>query len=263
MWEAFISIFINILLFIYQIVGNFGVAIILFTLLIRLITHPLTVQQLKGASAMQDLQKNKRWIDIQAKYKNDKEKLAQEQMALYKELGISPFSSCLPTLIQFPIIIGLYQAVIQSLASTPIELFRLTKHVWGDFLNVGALIPLNSQFLWMDLSQPERLNLSFLPFGIPVLAIVVTVTTYFQSKMMSPTPAAGGQKDQGAMMASMMNIYMPLLMGWLAWSLASGLALYFLASNLIGILQYALLGKLNWRNLLPKKKEVTVKETKK
>ncbi|NPV77822.1 MAG: membrane protein insertase YidC [Anaerolineae bacterium] len=263
MWEAFISIFINVLLFIYQVVGNFGVAIILFTLLVRLVTHPLTVQQLKGASAMQDLQKDKRWIEIQAKYKNDREKLAQEQMALYKELGISPFSSCLPTLIQFPIIIGLYQAVIQALAATPIELFRLTKYVWGDFLNVGALIPLNSHFLWMDLSQPERLNLTFLPFGIPVLAIVVTVTTYIQSKMMSPAPSSGGQKDQAAMMSSMMNIYMPLLMGWLAWSLASGLALYFLASNLIGILQYALLGKLNWRNLLPQKKEVVAKASKK
>lgn len=262
MWEAFISIFINILLFIYHLVGNFGIAIILFTILVRLITHPLTVQQLKGAAAMQDLQKDKRWIDIQNKYKNDKEKLAQEQMAFYKELGISPFSSCLPTLIQFPIIIGLYQAVIQALASTPMEMFRLTKYVWGDFLNIGALIPLRSHFLWMDLSQPERLNLSFLPFGIPVFAIIVTITTYMQSKMMSPPPTPG-QKDQGAMMSSMMNIYMPLLMGWLAWSLASGLALYFLVSNVIGILQYALLGKLNWRNLLPSKKEPVPKQTRK
>jgi YidC/Oxa1 family membrane protein insertase len=257
MWEAFISVFINVLLFIYQVIGNFGVAIILFTLLIRLVTHPLTVQQLKGASAMQNLQQDKRYIEMQAKYKGDKEKLAQEQMKLYQEMGISPFASCLPTLIQFPIIIGLYQAVIQSLGSSPIELLKLTNFVWTDYLKIGNLIPLNSQFLWMDLGQPERLNLGFLPFGIPVLAIIVVITTYLQSRLMSP-PTTGDGGGQAAMMGNMMNVYMPLLMGYLAWSLASGLALYFLVSNVIGILQYALLGKVNWKNVIPFRKPAVV-----
>ena len=91
MWDQIIiNPFINVLLFIYSLIGNFGVAIILFTILIRLLTHPLTVQQLKGTTAMQDLQKDKRWIEAQAKYKNDKEKLAQVQMELYKELGVNP-----------------------------------------------------------------------------------------------------------------------------------------------------------------------------
>jgi YidC/Oxa1 family membrane protein insertase len=246
MWEAFVGVFINVLLFIYQVVGNFGIAIILFTILIRLVTHPLTVQQLKGAAAMQDLQKDKKWLDIQAKYKGDKEKLSQEQMALYKEMKINPFASCLPTLIQFPIIIGLYQSVIQSMASTPIELMNLTRNVYPSFLNVSSLFPLNSTFLWMNLGQPERLNV--LGIGIPVLAIVVVVSTYLQTKLMSP-PANPG--DQSAMMTNMMNVYMPLLMGYLAYTLASGLALYFLMSNVIGIGQYALLGRLNWKNVLP------------
>ncbi|MRS05031.1 membrane protein insertase YidC, partial [bacterium] len=108
MWNAFVGLNINILLFIYQLVGNFGVAIILFTLFIRLLTYPLTASQLKGTAAMQSLQQDKRYLDMQAKYKNDKEKLQQEQLKLYKELGINPFASCLPTLIQFPIIIALY-----------------------------------------------------------------------------------------------------------------------------------------------------------
>ncbi len=104
----------------------------------------------------------------------------------------------------------------------------------------------------MNLGQPERLNLPFLSFGIPILAIVVVVTTYLQSKLMQPPTTTPG--DQGAMMGNMMNIYMPFLMGYLAYTLASGLSLYFVISNLVGILQYALLGRLNWKNLLPKKK---------
>lgn len=249
MWNAFIGLMINILLFIYNLVGNFGVAIILFTLLIRLVTHPLTVKQLKGTAAMQDMQKDPRWIEAQAKYKGDKEKLAAEQMRLYKEMGISPLSGCLPTLIQFPIIIGLYQAIIQSLASSPLELLNLTKHVYTGFLNVANLIPLESQFLWMNLGQPERLLIPGIPWGIPILAVVVVITTYLQSKLMQPPAANPG--DQSNQMMGMMNIYMPFLMGYLALTLASGLSLYFVASNLIGIGQYALLGKVNWANVIP------------
>ena len=124
MWDTLIiQPFVNVLLLIYTYVfHNFGLAIILFTALIRLITYPLNVQQIKGATAMQDLQKDKRWIDMQSKYKNDKEALAQEQMKLYKELGINPMASCLPTLIQFPIIIGLYQSITKALAASPLDL---------------------------------------------------------------------------------------------------------------------------------------------
>jgi YidC/Oxa1 family membrane protein insertase len=257
MWEAFVGLFINVLLFIYQVVGNFGIAIILFTILIRLLTYPLTASQLKGAQAMQDLQKDKRWIDMQNKYKNDKEKLAQEQMKLYQELKINPLGSCLPTLIQFPIIIALYQAVIRALASTPMELLNLTKAIYPNLLSVASLFPLKSHFLWMDLSQPERLLIPGLSFGIPTLAIVVMATTYIQSKMMQP-PATGGANDQAAMMTNMMNIYMPFLMGYLALTLSSGLSLYFLVSNLIGIIQYAAMGKGNWANINPFHKNVAV-----
>ncbi len=254
MWDAIIiAPFINVLLFIYNLIGqNFGVAIILFTILIRLVTHPLTVQQMKGTQGMQEFQKDPRWIEAQEKYKGDKEKLAAEQMRLYKELKINPAASCLPLIIQFPIIIGLYQAIIQSMAKTPLDLFNLVRHIYPGFLDIAQLIPLNNNFLWMDLGQPERLNLPFLPFGIPVLAILVVITTYLQSKLM--TPPSANPKDQTAQMTSMMNLYMPIFMGWMAWTLASGLALYFVISNVFGILQYALLGKANWKNLLTFKK---------
>lgn len=252
MWDAIIiSPFINVLLFIYNLVGqNFGIAIVLFTLLIRLITHPLMVQQMKGTQGMQDLQNNPKYKEIQEKYKNDPQKLSQEQMALYKELGINPFGSCLPMLIQFPIIIGLYQAIIQVMVNSPLDLLRLTRHIYPGFLDATSLVPVHNMFLWMNLGQPERAYI--FGVGIPVLAILVVITTYLQSKLTTPAPA--NPNDQSARMTGMMTLYMPVFMGWLAWTLASGLSLYFVVSNVIGILQYAMLGKVNWKNLLPGRK---------
>ncbi len=251
MWDTLIiNPMINVLLWIYSLLGNFGFAIILFTILVRLITHPLTVQQLKGTQKMQDMQSSKQWQDIQKKYKDNKQKMQEEQMKLYKEMGVNPMSSCLPTLIQFPIIIGLYQAIIQALAVTPIQMISLSRHIYP-FLDAAKLLPVNNRFLWMDLNQPERAVI--FGIGIPILAIIVVVTTFAQSRLMTPPPTPGEQ-NQTAQMTQAMNLYMPLLMGYLALTFASGLSLYFVASNVVTILQYAAMGKLNWKNLLPKLK---------
>jgi YidC/Oxa1 family membrane protein insertase len=229
-------------LWIYNIIGqNFGIAIILFTILIRIVTWPLNAQQMKGAKAMQDLQNDKDWQAIQKKYAKDREKLAQEQMRVYREKGINPFGSCLPTLIQFPIIIALYQSIIRALASTPLDLLKLSRSINTDFLDVANLIPLNSKFLWMNLGQPE-------PFYI--LAIIVAVTTYVQSKL--TLPPSTNPNDQSAAMGQSMTITMPLMLGWFALTFPSGLSVYFITSNLLGIIQYAAQGKANWSNLLPK-----------
>ncbi|HEX6035160.1 MAG TPA: YidC/Oxa1 family membrane protein insertase, partial [Anaerolineales bacterium] len=222
-----------------------GLAIILFTILIRLITWPLNAQQMKGAKAMQELQNDKEWQSIQKKYAKDREKLAQEQMRVYREKGINPFSSCLPTLIQFPIIIALYQSIIRALASTPLDLLKLSRSLF--LPNVSDLIPLNSRFLWMDLGRPEAVVIFGL--AIPTLALIVAVTTYIQAKLTMPTSANPG--DQGAAMSGMMSIYMPLMLGWFAITFASGLSVYFITSNVLGIVQYAMQGKANWRNLIP------------
>jgi YidC/Oxa1 family membrane protein insertase len=251
MWDTIIiNPFINVLLLIYQWVGaNFGLAIIIFTIVVRLITYPLTNQQMKGTQKMQEMQNSEKWKAIQKKYKDDREKLAQEQMKLYQEMGFNPFAPCLPTLIQFPIIIGLYQSITRALAVTPLQLLDFQKHVYSNLIDAATLIPINSKFLWMDLSQPERVQI--FGIGIPVLAILVVVTTYLQSKLMTPaTPSASGT-DQSAQMSKMMNLYMPFLMGYFAYLWASGLALYFFVSNLVGIVQYAMMGKMNFRNLLP------------
>ena len=239
---------LNTLLWIYSILGNFGLAIILFTILVRMVTYPLTIQQLKGAQKMQDMQKSKEYLAMQKKYKNDKQKLQQEQMKLYKEMGVNPLGSCLPTLIQFPIIIGLYQSIIRALAVTPMQMTALFYNIYP-FSDVAKLLPIDSTFLWMDLSQPERLYV--FGYGIPVLAIIVLITTYFQSRLITPPSQPG---EQGAQMTQMMNLYMPLLMGYLALTFAAGLALYFVTSNVVTILQYAFMGKANWKNLNPFKK---------
>jgi YidC/Oxa1 family membrane protein insertase len=242
LWNSLLSLFINVLLFIYNLIGqNFGIAIILFTILIRIVTWPLNAQQMKGAKAMQDLQNDKEWQGIQKKYAKDKEKLAQEQMRIYREKGINPFGSCLPTLIQFPILIALYQSIIRALAATPLDLLKLSQSINTSFLDVGSLIPLNSKFLWMNLGQPE-------PYYI--LAIVVAATTYIQSKL--TLPPSTNPNDQSAAMGQSMTITMPLMLGWFALTFPSGLAVYFITSNVLGIVQYAAQGKANWSNLLPK-----------
>lgn len=248
MWNTLvIEPMLNLLLWIYSLSGgSLGLAIILFTILIRLLTYPLTASQIKSSQKMQELQNSDEWKTIQKKYKDDKEKLAQEQMKLYQKMGVNPLASCLPTLIQLPILFGLYGALNQAMAATPHQLLGLSKLIYP-FINAAQLIPLNNHFFWMNLGQPERLNL----FGIaiPTLTILVVVTTWLQSKVM--TPPSANPNDQSAQMTKMMNLYMPFMMGLIAYSLPSGLAIYFLASNVIGIAQYAVMGKTNWKNLLP------------
>jgi YidC/Oxa1 family membrane protein insertase len=237
---------VNSLLLIYQFLfHNFGIAIILLTALIRLITMPLTVRQQRSMEKMQEMQRSKKWQDIEKKHKGDRQRIQQEQMKLYRELGVNPFGGCLPLLLQFPIIIGLYQSITRALATVPAQLLELSKHIYP-FIP-AALIPLNSRFLWWDLSQPERLVApQVLGFGLPLLTILVVVTSYLQTKMTTP-PSADAQ---GAQMTKMMSLYMPFLFGFFAYSYAAGLALYFLTTNVMTIAQYAALGKVNWRQLL-------------
>jgi YidC/Oxa1 family membrane protein insertase len=251
MWDTIIiNPMTNLLLWIYDVLGHgphmFGLAIILFTILIKVITWPLNASQVKGAQAMQELQNDKEWLDMQKKYAKDKEKIAQEQMRIYKERGINPFASCLPTLIQFPIIIGLYQSITRALSITPFDMLKLARTIYP-FQNVEGIIPLNSTFLWMDLGRPESVQI--LGYAIPTLAVVVALTTYVQSKLTMPT--SSNPNDQSAQMSNMMSIYMPLLLGWFALNFASGIAIYFITSNALGIVQYAATGRANWSNLLP------------
>jgi len=247
MWDTLIvQPFTNVLLMITMLVKNFGVAIILFTILIKLVTFPLTAKQIKSSQAMQELQKSPRYLKMQEKYKDNKEKLAEEQMKIYKELGVSPFSSCLPMLLQFPIIIGLYQSIMRAMASTPLELIKLERIIYP-FLDPNSILPIQNRFLWMDLGQPERLMIAGI--GIPVLTILVVLSTIIQTRVMTPPSEAGN--DQAAAMTNSMNMTMPLMMGVLAYQFSAGLALYFVISNLTTVAQYAAMGKTDWSRIFP------------
>lgn len=247
MWNTIIvQPLTNLLVLITMLVKNFGIAIILFTIIIKLVTHPLTAAQVKSTQAMQKLQSDPRYRKLAEKYKDDKQMLAQEQMKFQKELGVSPFGSCLPTLIQLPIIFGLYQAIMKAMASTPFEIKAL-KDLLYPFINPANVLPINNRFLWMDLGQPERLVLFGIP--IPVLAIVVVISQYLLSKVMEAP--SSGQDDQAAAMTKSMGMMMPLMMGWMAFQFSAGLALYFVVTNIITTVQYSMQGRTDWSKILP------------
>lgn len=245
-WSYILNPFITVLTLLYQLFNSSVIAIILFTILIRLVTYPLTAQQTRASKAMSELQPELK--KIQEKYKNDREKLSQEQMALYRKHGVNPVGGCLPLIIQLPIWIGLYQAINHALASTPLQLIDLS----GRFLIPGLdkLVPLNNVWLGMDLTQAPQAN----PAYALIFPVLVLITSYVQSKMMTPAAPPSdpdGKPNQAAAMTQSMTTIMPIMMGMFSLSFSVGLSVYFIVSNVIGIVQYSRNGTFKWRSLLP------------
>jgi YidC/Oxa1 family membrane protein insertase len=223
MWDVLIvRPILNLLLLLYKYLGNETIiAVALVTLVLRLIVTPLMLKQQQAARKQQELRP--KIMELQKKYKDDPQKLMEEQ----RKLGINPLGGCLPSLIQLPLMIGLYQAIIRALASTPLQLLELPKDIYRWIPSFSSLIPLKSQFLWLDLALPDPL------FILPVL---VVITSWFYQKLITP-PALDAQAEA---MNKQMMLMMPLMTGFFALTYASGLAIYFLITNLIGILQYYL-----------------------
>jgi YidC/Oxa1 family membrane protein insertase len=245
MWDTFIiNPMINALLFLYRLLGgNFGLAIIVFTILIRLITYPLMASSQKSMKKMQELQGSKEWKDLSKKYAKDKEKMQAEQMKLLQASGANPLGGCLPMLIQLPIMIGLYQSIGNVIPSTPLQLYSFSQRIYAFF--PSALIPLSKTFLWMNLATPEHLNIPGLPFPIPVLAILVLITSWVSQRII-PMMTTDAQSAQTNLI---MNVFMVLLFTNISLSLASGLSVYFVTTNLLTIVQYMLMGRVNWRQV--------------
>lgn len=233
MWDTLlINPLINLLLVFYKFLGREPIiAIALLTLLTRLALMPLTLAQQKSVRKQQELQPKLK--ELQEKYKDDKERLAQEQMKLFSEAGINPMGGCLPLLIQFPLMIAVYQAIIKTLAASPLELLALPRHIYGSIfgvdLGLSQLIPLKSTFLWLDLALPDPLF---------ILPILVVFTTWLQQKLLTPPNPTADPQTQS--MNQSMMITMPLMMGFITMNYASGLGVYFLIGNLVGMLQYVL-----------------------
>ncbi|MFC8684874.1 membrane protein insertase YidC [Brevibacillus porteri] len=175
--------------------NNYGLGILIATIIIRIIVLPLMVKQIKSSKKMQEIQPEMQ--KIREKHKNDPQKAQAETMALFQKSGVNPLAGCLPMLVQMPILIAFYHAIIRT-------------------------TEINSQtFLWLTLGEKD-------PYYI--LPIVAAITTYLQSKMM-------GQATQGNPQMQMMIIMMPLMILAIAVTLPSALSLYWVYGNLFTIVQ--------------------------
>ncbi len=231
---------INILIVIYRgLFYNFGLSIIALTLIIRAATLPLTLKQVKATKAVQELQP--KLFKLQKKYTGDRQKLAEETMKVYKESGVSPAGCILPTIIQMPVWIALYQAIVRVLAATPEDFLGLSRLLYSWPL-VHAVLPLQNQFLWLDLSALD-------PFYI--LPILVAGTMWVQQKMVTLPTLDPAQDQRNRMMLWMM----PLMFAFFTLSFPSGLSLYWVISNIATVaLQYLVMG---WGGLAKQKVVVT------
>ncbi|MDD2553683.1 MAG: YidC/Oxa1 family membrane protein insertase [Desulfotomaculaceae bacterium] len=196
---------LNNLYYLTSIVGlpSYALAIILLTILIKLILHPLTQKQMKSMVGMQQIQPKIK--EIQDKWKEkDPQKMQAEIMKLYKEHNINPAAGCLPLLIQMPILIALYRSLFTF-----------------DYVN-----PAHATFFWLsNLTDRDPY------FILPVLA---AVSTYFQSKM-TMTTSEPTQR--------MMLYTMPVFIGWISATVPAGLAMYWVVFNLAGIFQQYIINK--------------------
>jgi YidC/Oxa1 family membrane protein insertase len=197
---------------------EFGLAIIILTIVVRLIILPLTLKQLKSTKAMQTMQPKIQ--ELQKKYAKNQQKLQQEMSKLYKEAGISPLGCLWPMLVQFPVWIALYQSIIKVLATTPENLLDLSQHLYSSQV-IAQAIPVNSHFLWLNLGQSGDL----------ILAVLVGGTMWVQQKMTTAPSPDPKQKS----MNSMMLLMMPFMFGMFSLMFPSGLPLFWLVSNVIGI----------------------------
>lgn len=230
--SIFAEVFGYLLGLIYGVVKDYGVAIILFTLITKLILMPFTIKQLRSSKEMAAIQPKMK--EIQEKYKNDKEKQNQKMLELYKEHNYNPLSGCLPLLIQFPIIIGLFTALREPatyvFANNP-ELLETATH---------------QTFLWMqNLSQPDLMSNIFssgpewlmrMPGLMPILSAVLT---YFQMSSMNSAQAGAGANQNSSL--KMMQTIFPLMILFWGTSLSAGLILYWTVGSIFQIGQQYLM----------------------
>ncbi len=200
--------------FFHRYVGNYGLAIILLTVLIRILFWPLNHLSYKSMKKMQEIQPLIQ--KIREKYKDDPQRLNQELMHLYRTYKINPFSGCLPILIQIPVFFALYKVLLQA-----IELRHAPFFGWIQ-----------------DLSAPDRLPVGFdIPYlgGLPVLTILMGLSMYFQQKL-SPTSLDPTQAK--------IMLFMPLFFTVLFVNFPSGLVLYWLVNNVLSIAQQVATNKI-------------------
>ncbi len=193
----------------HAVIPNYGIAIILLTLLVRVLFWPLTHKSTESMRRMQELQPEIK--ALQAKYKKDPPRLQQETMKLYKEKKVNPMGGCLPMFVQIPVFIALFTVLRNA-----IELRY-------------------AGFLWIaDLSSPENLFMGKVPFvgSLNILPLLMSASMVWQQKMTTPSMAATPEQQQ---QQKMMMVMMPIMMLFFFYSMPSGLVLYWTTSNLMMI----------------------------
>jgi YidC/Oxa1 family membrane protein insertase len=223
-WDTIIlSPMINILVVLSDVLfDNLGLTIIVLTIIVRAAMYPLTRRQLRATKGMQELQP--KLAEIRKKYAKDKQRRAQEEMALMKQSGISAQGCLVPMLIQMPIWIALYHSIIRLLPLVPEDFLNLSRHLYTAWPMVFGQVPLDYYFLGMNLASPNM----FMP-------ILVGGSMWVQQKMTTPQSTDPQQRAQGQMMQWMF----PLMFAFLSLTFPSGLSLYWTVSNLITIaMQY-------------------------
>lgn len=216
--EAIYRPILNLLVYLYNIlpVHDIGLVIIIVTLVIRIILAPLMHKSLKGQKAMTALQP--KMAELKEKHKDNKEAHAKAMMELYKEHKVNPLSSCLPVLIQLPILIALYQVFAKALKGNLNGLYHFVS-------NPGVL---NPKFLnLVDLSHPNI-----------IFAIVAGLVQFWQSRMISKWQSNAGTQDATAKALNVQMMYvLPVVSVVIAWTLPAGLPLYWIVTTLFAVAQ--------------------------
>ena len=241
-WDGLQGLLGGTLSFFYGLIPNFGIAVILLTILIGLILFPLTLKQTRSMKAMQEIQPEiKR---LQRELKNDKQAQQAAMMALYKERGVNPAAGCLPLILQMPVWFALF-SVLRSFASS--ELATALKYVTsGSSLETAVTRAVNGagtlDFLWMDMRISPSGSISadgFLKAAPYLITIVlVMITAYWQQKQtMARSTQQNGQPQPGQ---AVMKIF-PFFFGFISFNLPAGLVVYFAASQIFRIGQQAMI----------------------
>ena len=237
--EIIIRPLLNILMVLYVLsFHNMGVAIIIFTVLVRMATLPLTLKQLRQMRGMTTLQPKIK--AIQDRYSGDRARISQETMKLYKESNISPIGCLGPMIPQMLILFGLFRVLVQTMFNSPNDLVQLANkfYNWIPIIDIHSAAPLNNVFLGLDLSNNPETYLFIIP-------LLVAASTWVQQKMtMAPSADPRQQSSQ-----TMMLWMIPIMLGMFSFSFPIGLSLYWTVSNLIGVvIQYFITG---WDPLFP------------
>lgn len=220
----------NLLIWLYHVIPlkDFGVSIILLTLLIKLVLFWPSLSGLKAQRKLQDTQP--KIAELKEKYKDNKEELGRQLMAFYKTNKVNPLSSCLPLLLQLPILIALYQVFFGGLQTDPVTGILAAdqiQHLYGWLQEVYAVTPINTHFLgFIDLAAKHNVY----------LAVLAGAAQFWQAKMLSvkkATVKAAGSKDEdlAAAMNKQMLYVLPVITVVFGYQFPAGVTLYWLATT--------------------------------